>query len=56
MIIATVKLSDIELDVDTERPNRTEPNYYASREISMEGGFLIPTFVTTSLAMSKGEF
>lgn len=28
MIIAAVKLSDIELDVDAERPNQAEPERY----------------------------
>ena len=30
MIIAAVKLSDIELDVGVERPNQAEPKRYVS--------------------------
>lgn len=49
MIIAAVKLSDIELDVDAERPNQAKPKRYGVRRAR---GRWLPSKYTTVIDCS----
>jgi hypothetical protein len=46
MIIAAVKLSDIELDVDTERPKRAKPKHYAPTTGQVKSSRVFVTFLS----------
>lgn len=55
MIIAAVKLSDIELDVDAERPERAKPKCYARTTWQVKISRVLATLNIHFLAGSGGQ-